>query len=141
MLIDGAEFFGNAADGSSAIDAGERSVGSCEEFVAAEELVFVFELRGGDATDPRSQFQQVVVAGRLAEAAFGFDDDHVQLLLFHEAVISAGGPQQLGASHLEVGEVIRVMEVPHRVGFAVSDADFNFVFAEHSGSGRGCGAG
>lgn len=112
---------------AAAIHAGKRAGALGEEFLAAEQFVRVFHLRGGNLGDRRAQPQEVVVARREAIFHLHLDDHHQQPRGFHFSITETAGAEELDAAHLEIGEIVGVMQHAHRVGFLVTDADLDFV--------------
>ena len=86
-----------------------------------------FRLR--DLGDRCLQREQVVVPGRLMIAAFCLDHHAKQTGLLHLAIVSAQRPEQFGAAHLEIHQVVSMVENAHGVGFWVTDSDLDLMFS------------
>ena len=53
--------------------------------------------------------------------AFHADHDEVQAVVLHLAIAAALGAEQFRAAHFEQVDVVSMMQIPHRIGFAVAD--------------------
>ena len=71
--------------------------------------------------------QEVVVVRGTLELAADVDDDQVMPRVLDLAIGEPALAKQLGPAHLEVDEVVRVMEQTHPVGLGVADADRQLV--------------
>ncbi len=87
----------------------------------------MFQFGHGCASDLCAECQFVVVAGWSQEAAFEFCHHKETSGFFNLAIVAAGRSEEFCSAHLEVREVVGVVQVSHRVGFDVTDSNLDFV--------------
>src|SRR5439155_4656539 len=72
---------------------------------------------------PRTDLEQVVVVGRPSESGVGLDHRQPHAVLLQLAIGEAAPAEQVRASDLEPGEVLRVVGDAHLVGLRVAHPD------------------
>jgi hypothetical protein len=91
----------------------------------AEDAICKFDDGAAEQSGAGLDLNLVVVAGRGAIAAAGFNHGENALMLgFKLAVSEAEGAEQLDAAYLKPDQIIRVVDDAHLVGFGIADADF-----------------
>ena len=116
---------------SLAVDARQRRVALGQEHAVAQHLVTVHDLDVRDPRHGRPDRQQVVVVRGPLELAADVDDHQEMAAVLDLAIRDPALAEHLGPGHLEVDEVVRVVQEPHAVGLGVADADGDFVAVVH----------
>src|SRR3990172_4003377 len=75
-----------------------------------------------EVSDGGADLKEVVVAGGAEVANLGFDHGQAEPLLFQLPVAEAQVAQQVGAGHLEPGQVLPVPGHSHLVGLRITNA-------------------
>ena len=97
----------------------------------AEHLVAMHDLDVRDPLDGRPERQEIVVVGGPLELAADLDHDQEMARVFDVAIGDAPLAQELGPAHLEVDDVVGVMQEAHAVGLGVADAKADLVTERH----------
>ena len=87
----------------------------------------MLDVGGTDLFHTRPQHEQVVVFGGSVVLAGGVGHHHEQAGVLEGPVGVAMGPQHLRAAHLEIGEIIGVMDPSLTVGLLIPNADLHLV--------------
>ena len=97
------------------------------EFPFAEDFVLVFQLCRGQTGDPRTDRQLIVESRVDLVVTFDLHHDQKEPAFLHRAIVATLCPKQFSTSQLKKVEIVGVMQITHRVGFAIPNADLDFV--------------
>src|SRR6185436_14510745 len=97
--------------------------GAVPAVLGEDDLVLVLDLDLAAADDAGADLDDVVVGDGAAVADLDFGDDEEDAGGLELGVADAGVAEELGAGHLEPGEIGGVVGDAHGVALAVADAD------------------
>ena len=122
---------GKACGLSLAVDARQRRMALGQQHAVAQDLVLVHDLDVSHLRDRRAHGQDVVVLRRPLELATDVDDHQEVTAVLDLAIRDAPLAEHLGPSHLEINEVIRMVQEPHAIRLGITHADRHLVAVTH----------
>ena len=114
-----------------AVDARQRRVAFGKQHAVTQDLVLVHDLDMGDPRYRGAHGQHVVVISGPLEFAADVDDHQEMSRVFDLAIGDPAVAEHLRPGHLEVDEVIRVVQEAHAVRLGIAHADRDLVAVDH----------
>ena len=116
---------------SVAIDAGQRALGLGQQFVAAEQSIFMVDPSSAGANRANHQPQRLAEPTGPMVSAGDLLHDQDNTVAFQVGIIVTHGLELLDAGQLEVLKVVGMVNEALRIGFVVPHANFDLVFLQH----------
>ena len=110
------------------VDAGERASGGAEQYTAVFEFVNMVDAGACGAVDARGQREQVIVVGGFSEFDLKPRDGEKLAGFFHVGVIVTLLAQKLCSALLEINQVLRVVQIAHRVALGIANPNLRVTF-------------
>ena len=92
----------------------------------------MLQLRRSDTRNLSFEGKKIIVSGGPPVPHFELSDYEEQTEFFHAPITAALGSKQLGPPDFKVAQIIRVMQISHRIGFAVSHSDLGSMLVHSS---------
>lgn len=118
---------------SRPVHTGDGTLGGAQELSAGDvnQLIRMIDAHMRLPDDFCFQCQFVVVPRRFAECRADPHHHEENTLFFQIAVTHSGLAQQFRAPHFKIGQVMRMMQIAHRVAFDIAHAKGNGTFRIH----------
>lgn len=118
---------GQPPDLPLAVNTNHQRLTSSNDLPVTNQFVGMADAGGGDLLDPSPQEQEVVIFGSRLVAATSLSHHHEQAGILKGPVSAALGPQHLSPAHLEISEVVPVMDPSLAVSLLIADPDLHLV--------------